>query len=93
MGDLNKFFGLAFTALLSLVNPLGDALVFLSLVGSNPSSVYRTLAWRIAISTTVFLITIEVGGSLVLKFFGICLPVVQVCEWPGAGRYGLESIE
>lgn len=78
MGELSKFFGLAFSALLPLINPLGDALVFLSLVGSAPSAVYRTLARRIAISTTIFLIAIEAGGTLVLKFFGISLPVVQV---------------
>ena len=78
MGELGKFFGLAFSALLPLVNPLGDALVFLSLVGSAPPAIYRTLARRIAISTTIFLITIEAGGTLLLKFFGISLPVVQV---------------
>jgi multiple antibiotic resistance protein len=78
MGELTKFFGLAFSALLPLVNPLGDALVFLSLVGSAPPSVYRALARRIAISTTIFLIAIEAGGTLLLKFFGISLPVVQV---------------
>ncbi len=78
MGDLSKFFGLAFSALLPLVNPLGDALMFLSLVGSAPPSVYRTLARKIAVSTTIFLITIEAGGTLILKFFGISLPVVQV---------------
>ena len=78
MGELSKFFGLAFSALLPLVNPLGDALVFLSLVGSAPPAVYRALARRIAISTTIFLITIEAGGTLLLKFFGISLPVVQV---------------
>ena len=78
MGELSKFFGLAFSALLPLVNPLGDALVFLSLVGSAPPAVYRALARRIAVSTTIFLITIEAAGTLLLKFFGISLPVVQV---------------
>ena len=78
MGELSKFFGLAFSALLPLVNPLGTALVFLSLVGSAPQAVYRALARRIAISTTIFLISIEAGGTLLLKFFGISLPVVQV---------------
>jgi multiple antibiotic resistance protein len=78
VGELSKFFGLAFSALLPLVNPLGDALVFLSLVGSAPPAVYRALARRIAISTTIFLITIEAGGTLLLKFFGISLPVVQI---------------
>ena len=78
MGELSKFFGLAFSALLPLINPLGDALIFLSLVGNAPPAVYRALARRIASSTTIFLITIEAVGTLLLKFFGISLPVVQV---------------
>ena len=78
MGQLSKFFGLAFSALLPLVNPLGDALVFLSLVGSAPPAVYRSLARKIAFSTTIFLIAIEAAGTLILRFFGISLPVVQV---------------
>jgi len=36
------------------------------------------LARRIAISTTIFLIAIEAGGTLILNFFGISLPVVQI---------------
>jgi multiple antibiotic resistance protein len=78
VSELGKFFGLAFSALLPLINPLGDALLFLSLVGSAPVAVYHALARRIAISTTIFLIAIEAGGTLLLKFFGISLPVVQV---------------
>ena len=78
MRELSKFFGLAFSALLPLVNPLGSALVFLSLVGNAPPAVYRSLAGRIAISTTIFLLTIEAVGTALLKFFGISLPVMQV---------------
>jgi multiple antibiotic resistance protein len=88
VGELSKFFALAFSALLPLVNPLGDALVFLSLVGSAPPAVYRALARRIAISTTIFLITIEAGGTLLLKFFGISLPVVQVAGGLALGAMG-----
>jgi multiple antibiotic resistance protein len=76
--QLAKFFGLAFSALLPLVNPLGDALVFLGLVGDAPRAVYRTLAWKIAVSTTVFLVVVELVGTVLLKFFGISLPVMQV---------------
>jgi multiple antibiotic resistance protein len=76
--EFGKFFGLSFSALLPLVNPLGDALVFVSLVGAAPRSLYRSLAWKIAISTTIFLIVIEVIGTALLNFFGISLPVVQV---------------
>jgi multiple antibiotic resistance protein len=78
LGELAKFFGLAFSALLPLVNPLGDALVFIGLVGTAPREVYRRLARKIAITTTIFLVVVELVGTAVLKFFGISLPVMQV---------------
>jgi len=78
LGQLATFFGLAFSALLPLVNPLGDALVFIGLVGDAPRAVYRRLARKIAINTTIFLVVIELLGTAVLKFFGISLPVMQV---------------
>src|ERR1700757_3819813 len=76
--SLLKFFGLAFSALLPLINPLGSALVFLGLVGDAPASVFRTLAGKIAVCTTLFLIVVELVGTALLAFFGISLPVVQV---------------
>jgi len=78
VSELAKFFGLSFSALLPLINPIGDALVFLALVGTAPPVVYRSLAKKIAISTTLFLLMIELLGTAILKFFGISLPVMQV---------------
>jgi multiple antibiotic resistance protein len=75
---LAKFFALAFSALLPVINPLGSALVLLGLVGSAPASVYRDLARKIAIRTTLFLAVVELVGTAFLEFFGISLPVVQV---------------
>lgn len=75
---LIKFFGLAFSALLPLINPVGSALVLMSLIGDAPPQLYRKLARRIAVTTTLFLISIELGGTALLSFFGISLPVVQV---------------
>jgi multiple antibiotic resistance protein len=72
------FFGLAFSALLPLINPLGDALVFLGLVGAAPPDVYRTLARKIAINTILFMVVIQLIGTAVLRFFGVSLPVMQV---------------
>jgi multiple antibiotic resistance protein len=74
----SKTFLLALTALLPIINPIGSALVFLSLVGDEPAIVYRQLAGQITIATFGFLITIEFLGSLILSFFGISLPIVQV---------------
>jgi len=76
--DLFKFFALAFSALLPVVNPLGSALVFLGLVGPAPEAVYRDLARKVAIRTTVFFLVVELVGTALLTFFGISLPVVQV---------------
>jgi multiple antibiotic resistance protein len=78
VGELSEFFGLAFSALLPLVNPLGSALVILGVVGNAPPAVYRALARKIAISTAIFLLIIQLVGTALLKFFGISLPVVQV---------------
>jgi multiple antibiotic resistance protein len=75
---LIKFFALAFSALLPVINPLGSALLLLEIVGSAPASVFRDLARSIAIRTTLFLLVIELVGSALLEFFGISLPVVQV---------------
>jgi multiple antibiotic resistance protein len=76
--QLGQFFGLTFSALLPLVNPLGCALVMLALVGNAPADVYRELAKNIAINTTLFLLAIQLIGTALLKFFGISLPVMQV---------------
>jgi multiple antibiotic resistance protein len=70
--------GIAFSALLPLVNPLGSALVFYGLVGSAPPEVYRRLARRIAINTVLFLLVIELIGAALLSFFGVSLPIVEV---------------
>lgn len=75
---LFKFFAIGFSALLPVINPLGSALVFVGFVGDAPASVYCDLAKRIAISTTIFMLVVEVVGTGLLEFFGISLPVVQV---------------
>src|SRR6476646_592360 len=78
MTHLLTFFGLSFSPLLPLINPFGDALVFLGLVGPAPPAVYRRLAKRVAINTSVFLVLIESAGAAIMKFFGISLPVMQM---------------
>lgn len=70
--------GIAFSALLPLVNPLGSALVFYGLVGAAPPEIYRRLARKIAINTVIFLLVIEIGGAALLSFFGVSLPIVEL---------------
>jgi multiple antibiotic resistance protein len=72
-----KYFGLAFSALLPVINPLGSALLFMAIVGTSPASIFRKLARRVAFSRVLFLLTVELVGATLLTFFGISLPVVQ----------------
>ena len=69
---------LAFTALLPLINPLGSALIFMGLVGDAEVAVYKRLSFNIALMTFGFLVVIEFLGSLLLSFFGVSIPAVQV---------------
>jgi multiple antibiotic resistance protein len=78
VGIFVKFFALAFSALLPVINPFGSALVFLGLVGGAPPPVIRDLSRKIAVSTLLFLAIIQLVGTALLAFFGISLPVVQV---------------
>jgi multiple antibiotic resistance protein len=71
-------FLLAFSALLPIINPVGSALIFLGLVGDVPPPLFRSLARRIAINNIIFLAIIELIGSLILRFFGISLPIIQL---------------
>ncbi len=77
-GVLAKYFVLAFSALLPVVNPPGSALILLGIIGNAPASVYRGLARKIAIRSALLFIVVELVGATLLHFFGISLPVVQV---------------
>ncbi len=73
-----RFIPLAFAALLPVLNPLGSALILMGIVGDEPPAVYRRLAWRITLGMLGSVAVIELLGALILKFFGISLPVLQV---------------
>ena len=53
-------------------------MLFLGLVGPADAVVYRRLARKVALYTVLFLMVVDLAGALVLTFFGISLPVIQV---------------
>jgi multiple antibiotic resistance protein len=65
-------------ALFPIVNPLGGAPIFLSLVDRHPPAVQKALARRIAANSFILLLASMFIGSHVLAFFGLSLPAVQV---------------
>jgi multiple antibiotic resistance protein len=78
MKDLFKYFVVAFSALLPLVNPPGSALELLSIVRSQPQAIYKRLALKIAINMALLFAAFALGGSYILSFFGISVHILQV---------------
>ena len=61
-----------------MVNPIGDAPIFLSLTRSYPPSAQKVLARKIAGYGFALLAVSFLFGSEILSFFGITLGVIQI---------------
>src|SRR5437660_11902631 len=66
------------TALFPIVNPLGNAPIFLSLTPGFSSQARVLLSRKIALNSFWLLTGSMLVGSHVLDFFGLSIPVVQV---------------
>lgn len=65
-------------ALFPIVNPLGNAPIFLTLTRGLSGQGRSKLAWTIAVNGLVLMVASIFIGTHILGFFGISLPVVQV---------------
>ncbi len=65
-------------AVLPVVNPLGDAPIFLRMTPGCDEATRALLAGRIAFYSFFFLLVSLLFGSFVLAVFGLSIPVVQV---------------
>ncbi|HZD48645.1 MAG TPA: MarC family protein [Silvibacterium sp.] len=68
----------AFVTLFPVVNPIGDAPIFLSMTRQYPDSIQRILARKIAAYGFVILAVSLLIGTEILNFLGIKLFVVQI---------------
>jgi len=68
----------AFVTLFPIVNPLGDAPIFLGLTHQYPQSVQTLLARKIAIYGFLILAASLILGTAFLSFFDISIGVVQI---------------
>ncbi len=78
LSDLIKNTLLVVGALFPIVNPIGNAPIFLSLTRGLSSRGRRVLARMIALNGLTLILTSIFIGTHILTFFGISLPVVQV---------------
>ena len=78
MNDLINAFLLVYAALFPIVDPVGGALIFVGLTRQCTDRERHALALRVANNGFFLLVGALFGGSYVLEFFGITLPVVRV---------------
>lgn len=78
MDSAFQTFLLELAAIFPVVNPPGAALVFLGLTRHATHEVRRLLAWRVARNALFVLVGSLSLGALILKFYGISIPVLRV---------------
>ena len=78
MNSLVSTFFLIYAALFPVINPLGNAPLFLGLTPGSTSPERNVLARGVAINSFVLLLASLLIGSHVLVFFGISLPVLRI---------------
>lgn len=78
---LNSLLGgflLSFSALFSIVNPLGGALIYSQITADRSRAERVELAWRVALYSGVVMLTALWIGAPLLTFFGITLSAVRI---------------
>ena len=78
MSNIANVFLLVYAGLFPIVNPIGNAPIFLGLTRHCTDGERRALALRVAINGFFLLLGSLFVGSYVLEFFGITLPVVRI---------------
>ncbi len=79
--DIKHFlsaFLLVLGGLLPVVNPLGSAPMFLAMTKGGDPATRALLAFKVAVNSFVLLLGSILLGTLVLRMFGLSVPVVQV---------------
>ncbi len=71
-------FLLGFPALLSIVNPLGSALIFSQVLADRTHEERASLAWLVALYGALVLLVSLWAGSIILNFFGVTLGALRL---------------
>ena len=78
MHEIAQAFLLVYAGLFPIVNPVGNAPIFLALTANHTERVRHDLARRVAVNGFLLLLVSLFVGSHVLQFFGITIPVLRV---------------
>lgn len=78
MLEFIKTIPFTYAALFPVINPLGSAVIFLSMTVAANDAEHRRLARHVAFNTFILLVVVLLTGSWILRFFGISLAMVQI---------------
>lgn len=78
MSEMFSLLSVQYTALFSIINPLGSAFVFFAITRTLPLQDRERLAKRVGFFAWATLLSSLFGGIYLLQFFGITLPVLRV---------------
>ena len=78
INDAIPSFLLAFSALFSIVNPFGGAIIYSQVTADRSHADRVALAWRIAAYSAVVMLTALWAGAPILSFFGISLAALRI---------------
>ena len=78
LGSAITFYLLAFSALFSIVNPLGGALIYSQVTATRPRAEKIMLAWRVALYSAIVMVAALIAGAPILGFFGITLSALRI---------------
>lgn len=76
--DTLASFLLAFSALFSIVNPLGGALIFSQVTSGRGHAERVDLAWTIAVYSAIIMLVALWAGAPLLSFFGVSLSALRI---------------
>lgn len=71
-------FLLTFSALISIVNPLGGAIIYSQVTADRTHDERVALAWRVATYSAIVMLTALWAGAPILGFFGVSLAALRI---------------
>ncbi len=78
MTPIASFGVLAFTSLLTVINPISAAPIFVAMTDGRSPADRRKAALKASLAAGATLLTFEAAGGLIFSFFGITVPAFQI---------------
>ncbi len=78
MSDVLSFGLLSFTSLLTIIDPIAAAPVFVTMTEKYDNIARRQTAFRACISALVILLVFAIGGGVIFKIFGITVDALRI---------------